>query len=1252
MREAFFVAWRRSPSEEEKKRLHSLFEAPCDFDESADAELIIPHPGVASPWSSKAGEILRNCGLDAVVRAEHGRLVSGGGAHSIADAMTQTVLPAGSLGRWRELFEMRPRGPLAAVSPDAIEKINEEQGLALSDAEIDHLKRICAEEGRDLTDAEILMFAQANSEHCRHKIFRGAWEDGDSLMARIRRTHEASPSGVVTAFSDNAAVIQAGDGEDFAPGADSVYAAGRGGLYLAAKAETHNHPTAISPFAGAATGAGGEIRDEAAAGRGAASRAGFAGYIVSRLSDERSAPPGFASPLKIMQDAPLGAAGYCNEFGRPTLAGFFRAFDDFSGPRAWGFDKPVMLAGGIGHMRAGDEGKRPIPPGAKFVQIGGPGFRIGMGGGAASSRAAGGRDFASVQRDNAEIERRAQEAIDACRRLFPGMLLSLHDVGAGGLANAISEMAHDAGMGARIFLDAIPADDGSLSPAELWCNESQERYVLAIKADSMADFEEICRRENCPFAVLGEAEDTGRIVLQDASGQTAVDLSLEKILGDIPQPLRRIIPALAPEQPNGTRANPAAASTDDSSLEDYCRKILRHPAVACRRFLITIGDRTVGGLTARDQMAGRWQTPVSDCAAIFNDFESFGGAAFALGERPPVSALNPAAGARIAVAEALTNLAAADIGELSRVKLSLNWMANCADDARAAELRDAVSAASEFCAALRTGVIVGKDSLFMRAALSRDNDLAPATEAGNGAAMIESPAFAAAFAFVPVDDARRILTPALAGGEDSFIMLAEPSGMRRLGGSVFSALNEKDVSEPPDIGHEEMAAFWRAMSRCHSEDLLSAYHDRSDGGLWAASCEMAFAANCGLTLVLDGLFPAPLTDGGDAGGALSPAQMRDLRAALFCEEPGALLEAPAANAPRVMEIFADEGLQDRIQTVARPAAARRIQIYCGGRKLLDCATGELRRNWEELSDCIARKRGDDHKCAQEEYTRDYENDRGLFAHVPFDFEDPPASQRDCPVAQSGARPRAAILREQGSNGQREMAAAFARAGFEAVDVTMSDLRTGRRTLREFRGLAMCGGFSFGDVLGAGRGWAAGVLHDESLADMFKEFFADPGTFAFGACNGCQALALLRPLMGDGDWAFPRFTPNRSGRFEARLAMVEILDSPSLFFSGMEGACMPVANSNAEGCADFADSLRAPAAMRFVGGDGKPAASHPHNPSGGEACGFSSPDGRITIVMPHPERSFRSAQLSWRPPEWKGDSSPWMRMFVNARRFVG
>jgi phosphoribosylformylglycinamidine synthase len=1247
VRYAYFAAWEGQLSVSDEALLRQILQASDNFcDETLDAAIIIPNPGVLSPWASKAGDILRRCHLNGLRHVERGLFIGDiSGQFNpdvIADRMTQTVLRTPRLREWRRLFAVHsPRSSRTFATTDtALWAADAELGLSLSAEDVAHLRAVYVRLKREATEAELLMFAQANSEHCRHKVFNAAWEDGgESLMQSIRRTHAASPEGVITAFADNAAVVKAAAGEDFAPATDGVYAAGSGGLLLVAKAETHNHPTAISPFAGAATGSGGEIRDEAAAGRGATARAGFSGFTVSHLGlsqcgtmQRRETPAHIASPLQIMIDGPLGAATFCNEFGRPSLGGFFRSFESDENAideRRFGFHKPVMLAGGLGHMLSTSAGKHSIPVGAKIIQLGGPGFRIGMGGGAASSRADGGSelDYDSVQRDNADMQRRAQEVIDACRRPpHDGLILSLHDVGAGGLSNAVIELVNDAARGAQINLSEILVEDRSLSPAEIWCNESQERYVLAVMPESVDEFSAICRREACPFAVIGEATEVRRIVVMGAV-EVVVDLPLADVLGGVESPPKRVVVA-------DTRPL-AVLPVCGIALRDAAYQVLRHPTVACKRFLINIGDRSVGGMTARDQMVGPWQIPVADCAAFFNDYEHPGGAVFALGERPNVAASAPDSGVRMAVAEALTNLASVGIDDLRQVKLSLNWMANCADELRTTELRTTVRAAADFCESLGVGVIVGKDSLSMRM--------------GSGDTTVESPVMAVATAFVSHENVRRVLTPQLSGRSDTFLMLAAPGELRRLGGSILQQTSATVFADAvPDVEPTILAAFLRAVAVCHQKELLLAYHDRSDGGLWACACEMAFAANRGLMLIADGLRgPASQTDGGDVtvvgGGEVET---------FFNEEIGVLLEVPRECAADVLQAFADAGLPNAVQTVGYTVADKRVRVYCGGRKLLDEALSDLRQAWDETSYAIARRR-DDADCATTEHQRDFDEDTGLFCRLPFTWN----GDVQAPAI-IGKRPRVAILREQGTNGQREMAAAFTRAGFDAVDLPMGDLRAGRQLDESFQGLAFCGGFSFGDVLGAGRGWSGGILHNAALAKMFSDFFSRSDTFTLGVCNDCQVLAGLQPLMQDAsNWRFPQFERNRSKRFESRLVMVEVLPSPSPLLAGMEGAMLPVVSSHVEGRAAFASSpaniKNACAALRFVDNRGEATETYPLNPNGsaGGMTGFCSPDGRVTVMMPHPERVFRCGQLSWSPPEWKGEFSPWLNIFLNARRFV-
>ena len=1256
IREAFFVS--HPPTHSAEVEFQKLLRADGEFEFQKPALLVIPRRGVVSPWSSKATDIARRCGL-AVNRIERGVLFQFPPKTppdtlqkilpEICDPMTQRVLQ--NPDEWRSVFDENESVPLQVIplgeNPAAtLREENIQRGLAFSEQEITRLAEYFSK--RDPADAELLFFAQANSEHCRHKIFRAPRKNALSLMDAVRKTFSANPDGVVTAFEDNAAVIRGGKSAEFAPDENGIWrAAPRAEIHIVAKAETHNHPTAISPFPGAATGGGGEIRDEAAAGRGAASRAGATGFIVSNLGFNCGIMPaakirkGVASPKEIITDGPLGAAAFGNEFGRPILAGFFRSYEAQGRGRNFGFHKPVMLAAGLGHMLPHSVGKKDIPPGALAVQLGGPGFRIGMGGGAASSRSSEEADFNSVQRENPEMQRRAQEVLDALRRMKDGgPALSLHDVGAGGIGNAIAEMAHDAGRGVRVQLQNVPVGERGMSPAEIWCNESQERYVLALPPQALDLLAQICAREKCPFAVIGEFTEERRIVVVDENDRAVVDLCADFALSPPPLPVRDA------QTPEAAPDSFAAGKAPD--LRECAFAVLRHPTVACKRFLINIGDRTVGGLTARDQMVGKLQIPVADCAAFFHDYESFGGCAFALGERPPVAALNPAAGARVAIAEALTNLSAANVGDLSQVKLSLNWMANCADPERDGELQSAVFAASEFCAEAGAAVIVGKDSLSMK------------IPAADGGAPTESSAMVAATAFAPVEDARDILTPELSGRTDTILALAFAGKNRRMGGCVLSQAVANSIggaaeAEAPDIGADDFAKLWRALAECRARNLILSQHDRSDGGLFAAACEMAFASGCGVSLTMDALCgAAPETDGAEKAVT---AESGGLLSALFNEEVGVLIELQSARAEEALQIFAEAGLPFGLQTAGRPIVEKRMRIHFGGGEVLNESIADLHSAWDETSFEIASHR-DNPDCARAEHSHRCgggESEwKGLFARTDFDF-----GENASRVGKAGEKsPKVAIFREQGGNGHREMAAAFSRAGFLAADVPLSDLESGRADLREFAGLAAVGGFSFGDALGAGRGWAQVILRNEKLAEMFAAFFARSDTFSLGVCNGCQMLSALAGLM-PGDFAFPEFAVNQSARYEARFVLAQVEERASPLFAGMGGWILPVPSSHGEGRAIFggADSVRrAEAVLRYADDGGNPTERYPDNPNGSAegAAGFCSPDGRVAVMMPHPERAFRVSQMSWSPPEWKlaGDDSPWMRLFRNARKMAG
>jgi len=1240
---------------------------------SGERFLVVPRIGTLSPWSSKATDIARNCALGAVSRIERGCLyyvrgVAPGARADVAaclhDRMTETVLAGPEQAEL--LFQHVAPRALACVAVqangrEALEAANRSLGLALSDDEIDYLLEAYRALGRDPTDTELTMFAQANSEHCRHKIFNADWIiDGErmaqSLFAMIRHTHAVAPQGTIVAYADNAAVMEGRVAQRFHPDARGVYRAQPGLTHTVMKCETHNHPTAISPFPGAATGAGGEIRDEGATGRGAKPKAGLVGYSVSHLripgaeqpweADGIGKPDRIVSALDIMLEAPIGAASFNNEFGRPNLAGYFRSFELDLGGVTRGYHKPIMLAGGIGNISAAHTAKSALPEGALLAQLGGPGLLIGMGGGAASSMGAGANiadlDFDSVQRGNAEMQRRAQEVIDRCWALGDANpILSIHDVGAGGLSNALPELVHAAGRGARLDLRAVPSEDGGMSPREIWCNEAQERYVLAVAPASIGTLREICARERCPLAVLGTASADARLVVADPQfDNLPVDVPLETILGKPPRMLRDVRRVAVPRLP----FDPAGIELQEAAL-----RVLRHPAVADKTFLVSIADRMVGGLCARDPFVGPWQVPVADCAVTLLDFDGTAGEAFAVGERAPLALLDAPASARMAVAEAITNLAAARIESLERVKLSANWMAAAGSAGEDAALYDAVRAvALEFCPALGVSIPVGKDSLSMRTAWR---------EAGVDKQVI-APLSLVVSAFAPVEDARGTLTPRLRIdlGESELVLVDLGEGRNRLGGSilaqVYSALGDTgpDADDP-----QRVKGLFDAVQALAREGLLLAYHDRSDGGLFAAACEMAFAGHCGVTLNLDAIaFDAALEDV-DAFKRDSEAQltgrMNDLAlAALFSEELGALLQIRASERSRVMDLLRAHGLGACSHVVGQPNARDEIRITRNGRAVFAEPRIALQRAWSETTWRMQALR-DNPGCAQEEYDRVLDaKDPGIHFAPSFD----PAEDVAAPYLARGARPRIAVLREQGVNSQVEMAMAFARAGFEAVDVHMTDILAGRIDLAGFRGAVACGGFSYGDVLGAGQGWAKSILFNARARAMFEAFFARSDSFALGVCNGCQMLAALKGIIpGAAHW--PAFLRNRSEQYEARFVMVEVLESPSILFAGMAGSRMPVASAHGEGRAQFAneaDAQRAIAALRYIDHYGKPTETYPLNPNGspGGLSGFTTADGRFSAIMPHPERVFRSVQMSW-VPDGAGEDSPWMRIFRNARVWV-
>ena len=1241
----YFVETAGDLSASERRLLERLLDdgSPPPAAAAGELYLVVPRLGTISPWSSKASDIARNCGLARVRRIERGTAFHIEGARAdpsalLHDRMTQTVLR--SFDQAAKLFEHVPPRPLQYISD--IGKANRELGLALSDDEIEYLERAYRELGRDPTDAELTMFAQANSEHCRHKIFNADWiVDGarqpQSLFAMIRHTHAVSPQGTVVAYSDNAAILEGRPAQRFFPDENNVYRRKEDLTHIVIKCETHNHPTAISPFPGAATGSGGEIRDEGSTGRGAKPKAGLVGFSVSHLripgyerpweEDGGGKPARIASALDIMLEGPIGAAAFNNEFGRPNLCGYFRTFEF----QNRGYHKPIMLAGGLGNIAAEHAAKAPIPAGSLLIQLGGPGLLIGMGGGAASSMGAGtnveGLDFDSVQRDNAEMQRRAQEVIDRCWQLgAANPILSIHDVGAGGLSNALPELAYGAGRGARLDLRAIPSEDTGMSPREIWCNEAQERYVLAVSAKDLSLFQKICERERCPFAVLGTASADGRLLVEDPKlKHKPVDVELAMILGKPPKMLRDV-KRLAPAR--------RAFSLEDITLPAAVRRVLLHPAVASKTFLVSIGDRTVGGLCARDPFVGPWQVPVADSALTLLDYEGYAGEAFAIGERTPLALIDAPASGRMAVGEALTNLASSVVA-LSKVRLSANWMAAAGYPGEDAALFDTVKAvALELCPALGVSIPVGKDSLSMRTAWGDREVVAPMSLIVSG--------------FAPVADVRAALTPQLRTdvGETELVLVDLGRGKNRLGGSILAQAFSQLGAECPDVDDPLLLKCLYDFLQQNYQKVL-AYHDRSDGGLFVTACEMAFAGHCGVTLNLDALTFDAAADDVDAfkrdGEEQLAGRLKDRALqALFSEELGAVLQIRAADRARVMTALRAVGLGEHAHLVGSLNTRDEIRITRNNRAVFAAGRGELQRTWSETSWRMQTLR-DNPDCAREEYDRVVEpNDPGLSVSLAF--------TPGAPFVSTHARPRIAILREQGVNGQVEMAAAFERAGFESVDVHMTDLIAGRASLEGFKGFAAGGGFSYGDVLGGGQGWAKTILFNPRARGEFERFFARKDTFALGACNGCQMMGALRELIpGAGGW--PLFVRNRSEQFEARLVMVEIVDSPSILFQGMAGSRMPIATAHGEGRPNIENPSIV--CMRYVNNRGEPTDLYPYNPSGspGGITGLTTPDGRFTIVMPHPERVFRNVQMSWSPPG-AGEDSPWMQLFRNARRWVG
>ncbi|MDH5518064.1 MAG: phosphoribosylformylglycinamidine synthase [Gammaproteobacteria bacterium] len=1225
--------------------------------ESGQLFLVVPRAGTISPWSSKATDIAHNCGLDSVKRLERGVAfyIESGSAFTaeqqlaiesvIHDRMTEMVLAtiqsAELLFASTEPAESRAVDILAQ-GRQALVAANTELGLALSDDEIDYLVKNFSEMGRNPVDAELMMFAQANSEHCRHKIFNADWViDGQkqdvSLFGMIRNTHKVSPAKVLSAYHDNSSVIEGSIAGRFFPNPETAeYQYNEEEISILMKVETHNHPTAISPFPGAATGSGGEIRDEGATGRGSKPKAGLSGFSVSNLQipgygqpwEVNYGKPGrIVSALDIMIEGPLGSAAFNNEFGRPNINGYFRTFEQsvagIDGDEVRGYHKPIMLAGGFGNIRRQHIDKNPIAEGTPIVVLGGPAMLIGLGGGAASSMASGtsaeNLDFASVQRGNPEIERRCQEVIDRCwQKGQNNPIVSIHDVGAGGLSNALPELVNDGGMGAVFDLRKVPNDEPGMAPHEIWCNESQERYVIAIAADQLEEFEQLCKRERAPYAVLGTATKERQLEVKDPHfGNSPVDMPLDVLLGKPPKMTRKAMHESFAQKP---------FNTTDLDLTEAAFRVMRLPGVGSKSFLITIGDRSVTGLINRDQMVGPWQVPVADLGVTTSSFDTYKGEAMAMGEKAPIALLNAPASGRMAVAESITNIMAANIAELSDIKLSANWMAPAGHVGEDARLFDTVHAIGmELCPELGIAIPVGKDSLSMKTVWQQ----------GAEEKAVTSPLSVTITAFAPVNDVRKTLTPELRTDQGkTFLVLVDLSkGLNRLGASALAQVYKELGTEAPDLDHADLLkGMFKSVQALSSDGKLLAYHDRSDGGLLSTLAEMCFAGHCGATVELDNL-----------------VQKSDEVSAIFAEELGAVLQVKVSDIETVMDTFIDNGLEGCVNVVGTVNDSNTIEFISSNYSILKLDRIELQKAWSETSYQIQSIR-DNAECAQQEFDSiGNENETGLYASLSFDLDEDVAAS----FINSGVRPKVAILREQGVNGQIEMAAAFDRAGFSAQDVHMSDILADRVDLNDFKGLVACGGFSYGDVLGAGEGWAKTILFNEKLRASFKAFFHREDTFSLGVCNGCQMMANLKDLIpGAENW--PHFVRNNSEQFEARFSMLEIVESPSVLFKGMAGSQMPIAIAHGEGRAEYKNDIAStiPSA-RYIDHQGNATEQYPANPNGSPdgLTAFTTEDGRATIMMPHPERVFRTVQNSWHPDEWKEDGA-WMRMFRNARIWVG
>jgi len=1237
---------------------------------------VTPRKGTISPWSTKATDIFLNCSIEGVVRVERGihyRIVDSNGLeltianlgaalYALHDRMTEAVY-ADVSDFFTHFQPARIRTvPLMDEGPEAFHRANIEWGLAMSPEEIDYLVKAYQEMRRDPTDAELVMFSQVNSEHCRHKIFNADWiVDGEkselSLFNMIRNTHNLAPEGTLVAYSDNSGVLNGSPADWFEVnqrGDLRNYQKTKTQLDILCKVETHNHPTAISPFPGAATGVGGEIRDEGATGIGGRPKAGLSAFMVSNLEVpsyplpwEKSIaehPDRLANPMNIMLEGPIGGASFGNEFGRPQLCGMFRTLQFEHNGRHRGYHKPIMAAGGMGNLKREHVAKKDIPPAACIIQLGGPAMKIGLGGGAASSIAAGAQsealDFDSVQRGNPEMERRCQQVIDGCIALgADNPMLSIHDIGAGGLSNGLPELVE--ATGGKFHLRKVNSEDTSMSPMEIWCNESQERYVMGVLPERVEEFRSICERERCPMSIVGEATGDGRLTLEDAHfSDKPIDMEMNVLLGKTPKMLKNVCRLIEEHPP---------IDLSGIKLSDAIDRVLRFPAVSNKNFLITIADRSVTGMVTRDQMVGPWQTPVADVAVTSSSMSTYYGEAMAIGERTPLSVINAPASGRIAIGECLTNMAAAQVSNIKRIKLSANWMVAAGEEGEDANLYDTVkSVGMEICPALGISIPVGKDSMSMRTSWKDSK--------GKDHKQV-SPLSLMVTGFSSVGDVRKTVTPDIKESESILLLIDLGAGKNRMGASTLAQVFNQVGSVTPDLDDpEKFKGFFALIQELIADNLLLSYHDRSDGGLLACITEMAISGRSGIQLVLDKLYDCSRceTESIEGTDSYQSGDLVNVLRLLFAEELGAVIEIDKAHLAKVTAALAKHNISDISHLIGKTKEEKSFNISLNNELLYSESITTLNRAWSELSFQMQSMR-DNPVCAKEEFdTLLDESNPGTIIKPRFDINEVEGFKI------AAVKPRMAILREQGINGQNEMAFAFDRAGFQSIDIHMTDLLAGRVDLAEFKGLVACGGFSYGDVLGAGSGWAKSILYNPKLADMFQAFFERPDSFTLGVCNGCQMISQLKDIIpGAKHW--PQFLRNSSEQFEARYANVEVLDSPSLFLKDMEGSILPIPVAHGEGRADFTNPIdydqcldQELIGLRYIDSKGKAAEQYPANPNGspGGATGFTSADGRATIMMPHPERCFRSVQMSYRSKDsFKGEAGPWLKMFQNARSFA-